>query len=138
MERKSQREWRLNHPEYRIKYYHSHPNKMREYRQKLRQNYPLYSTWSAMKQRCYNSNRPRYKDWGGRGIVVCEKWLDYKVFEKWCLDNGWQLGLTIDRINENGNYCPENCHIITRSENSAKKRVKPPHGVDGKFVTKQG
>ena len=136
MERKSQREWRLKHPEYRIKYYHQHPDKMCEYRQKRKHNCPLYSTWSAMKQRCYNPKRPRYKNWGGRGIIVCSDWLSYDIFEKWCLNNGWQSGLTIDRIDENGNYCPSNCRIVTRAINSAKKRVKPLHGADGKFITK--
>ena len=137
MERESQKKWRLNHPEYHMQYYHKHLAKMGEYRQTMKAKKPLYDTWSSMKARCYNKNRLRYKDWGGRGVIVCDEWLDYSTFEKWCLVNGWQRGLTIDRIDENGNYCPNNCRVVTRGENSAKKRVKPLHGVNGKFIAKQ-
>lgn len=81
----------------------------------------FYNTWQAMKQRCYNKNNPKYKRYGGRGISVCEEWIDIKGFAEWALSNGWKQGLTLDRINNDGNYCPKNCHWVSVSENSRKK-----------------
>ena len=122
MERESQRRWRLKNPDYSRNYRNRHPEKIKQYKQNYKRKHPLKSTWLAMKNRCYNKNRPRYKDCGGRGITICDEWLNYEKFEEWCLDNGWQQGLTIDRIDNNSGYCPNNCQIITRSENSKKKR----------------
>jgi len=83
--------------------------------------HPLYCTWHNIRERCFNSNNNRYKNYGGRGIKICDAWMDYKTFEKWCLANGWQPGLTIDRTDNDGSYEPENCQIVTRSENSKKR-----------------
>ena len=70
----------------------------------------IYSIWCGMKQRCLNSNNESYKDYGGRGITICEEWLnDFKVFYDWALQNGYTDELTIDRIDVNGNYEPNNC-----------------------------
>lgn len=83
----------------------------------------LYNSWQNMKQRCLNPNHPKYKRYGGRGISVCEDWLKIENFSKWAVENGWKSGMTIDRINNDGNYCPENCKWISASENSRKKRT---------------
>jgi len=100
--------------------------------------YPLRRVWVSMRQRCYNLNDKGYKYYGGRGISVCDAWADYKTFEKWALENGWQKGLTIDRINNNGNYEPNNCQFITQSENNKKRRMRhspQPRGIDGRFYS---
>ena len=81
-----------------------------------------YRTFHGMKQRCYNTNNPEYKNYGGRGIKICDEWLnDVSKFWEWVLENGWDENKSrddqsIDRINVNGNYCPENCRIIPMSQ----------------------
>ena len=79
-----------------------------------------YETWRNMKYRCDNIKNPSYKSYGGRGIRVCDEWREYKVFKTWAINHGWKKGLTIDRINNNGDYEPGNCRFITRSENTKK------------------
>lgn len=81
----------------------------------------LYRSWCGMKQRCLNPNNPKYKRYGGRGIKVCTEWLDIVGFYNWAINNGWQEGFSIDRIDNDGDYCPENCKWISVSENSRKK-----------------
>ena len=83
----------------------------------------LYRIWCCMKQRCYNKNLKAYKDYGGRDIQVCDEWINnYRKFESWSLKNGYDDTLTIDRINNNGNYEPSNCRWVTREIQSKNKR----------------
>ncbi|MBS6006866.1 MAG: hypothetical protein KIB43_07875 [Clostridium baratii] len=83
----------------------------------------LYHVWVMMKQRCFNSCNKDYKDYGARGITVYEEWIhDYKVFHKWAITAGYEEGLTLDRINPNGNYEPNNCRWITNAEQQNNKR----------------
>ena len=75
----------------------------------------LYNIWDNMKQRCSNPNREDYKRYGERGIVVCSEWQkSFSVFCEWALTHGYDEHLTIDRKNNDGNYCPENCHWIDK------------------------
>jgi hypothetical protein len=82
----------------------------------------LYGDWKGIKNRCYTPTHIRYKNYGGKGIRVCEEWKnDYLSFREWALHNGYEEGLTIDRIDVNGNYEPSNCRWITRKEQSYNK-----------------
>lgn len=81
----------------------------------------LYSIYRNMKSRCYNEKATSYNRYGGRGIQICDEWLiDFSNFYKWSIQNGYKENLTIDRINNNGNYEPNNCRwtdIKTQSRN---------------------
>lgn len=76
----------------------------------------LYGVWAGMKRRCYNKNTEYYNRYGGRGIRVCDDWQEYIPFREWAMANGYQEGLTIDRIDNDGNYCPSNCKWVTMQE----------------------
>ena len=79
----------------------------------------LHNIWAAMKQRCYNPNNVSYKNYGGKGVCVCEEWKDsYKNFREWSLSNGYSDELTIDRKDFNGDYEPSNCRWISLEENN--------------------
>lgn len=70
----------------------------------------LYKIWLGMKKRCYNENCKSYKNYGGRGIRVCDEWLnDFEAFKSWAINNGYKTELSIDRIDVNGDYSPDNC-----------------------------
>ena len=82
----------------------------------------LYRIWHHMKIRCYSLKNQAYKYYGGRGIQVCDEWKnDFIPFRSWALANGYQENLTIDRINNEGNYEPNNCQWLTKSENTKKQ-----------------
>lgn len=83
----------------------------------------LYRIWTRMKQRCNCPQNPKYKDYGGRGISVCDEWNNsFIAFMEWANDNGYDDTLTIDRINYNRDYCPENCRWISNDEQQLNKR----------------
>lgn len=82
----------------------------------------LYRTWNYMRQRTTNSKREDYKNYGARNIHICDEWLDFENFKKWAISNGYQEGLTIERKDVNGNYCPENCCWIPFEKQASNKR----------------
>lgn len=82
----------------------------------------LYSIWKGMRARCNNPNHTRYNDYGGRGIRICAEWDDFAAFRDWALANGYRDDLTLDRKENDGNYCPENCRWATYLEQRHNRR----------------
>lgn len=83
----------------------------------------LYKIFQGMKDRCYNPKSSHYKTYGGRGITICPEWLDkggVQSFISWSLNNGYDDNLSLDRIDNNKSYSPDNCQWVTKSYNSSK------------------
>ncbi len=85
--------------------------------------HPLYITWNNIKCRCYKEDAINYDDYGGRGIKVCGEWSDFMPFYNWCVENGWQEGLQIDRRNNDGDYTPDNCRFVDQMINKQNQRL---------------
>lgn len=82
----------------------------------------IYHEWQNMKGRCYNENNARWERYGGRGIKVCDEWRkDFRPFYDWAMANGYDETLTLDRIDNDGDYCPENCRWATQKQQSRNR-----------------
>ena len=100
-------------------------------------NEKLRKTFNNMKSRCYNVKNKDYRFYGAKNIKICEEWLlNPKSFELWALENGYKEGLTIDRINPNDDYCPNNCRWISLEENARYKSTTNYINVNG--IVKSG
>ena len=98
----------------------NHPN----YSHGLTQ-HKLHPIWKSMRQRCYNTNAKQYEDYGGRGIRVCIRWRrSFKLFYNWAIKNGYKEGLSINRIDNDGNYTLDNCNFVTREYNNLNQRIR--------------
>lgn len=83
----------------------------------------LWRIWWGMKQRCYKETNKSYKDYGARGVKLCDEWLQsYESFYEWSINNGYGEGLSIDRIDTNGNYEPSNCRWVDQSVQNGNTR----------------
>lgn len=96
----------------------------------------LYRVWVNMIQRTEDQTVRAYKNYGGRGISMCAQWRgDYEVFRGWAMENGWEQGLEVDRRDNNGNYGPENCRIVTRKINCNNTRRTRIHEYNGEMLS---
>lgn len=97
----------------------------------------LFKAWDSMRQRCRNSGHHAFGRYGGRGILICSDWERFEAFRDWAIANGYASDLTIDRIDNHGNYEPGNCRWIPKSEqNRNKSNLRPVVRSDGKrFAT---
>ena len=92
----------------------------------------LYSIWRSMRQRCSNPKAINYKNYGGKGILVCDEWNDFAVFKEWAMENGYNDLLTIDRIDTSRNYEPDNCRWVSQKmqqNNKSNNRILEFNGV---------
>lgn len=97
---------------------------------------PLYNVLSKMHYRCENENHSCYKNYGGRGITVCEEWSmdNAQAFISWAKEHGWEEGLEIDRIDNNKGYSPDNCRFVTRQENCRNRKTNHYVTVNGETM----
>lgn len=104
----------------------------------------LYLIWKSIKKRCFNPNDKNYKNYGGRGIKICDDWKsDFMKFYNWSIQNGYKKELSIkgkniwsiDRIDNNGDYCPENCRWVTNIKQARNKRNNIKVQYNGQVIT---
>lgn len=96
----------------------------------------IRTIFNGMKQRCYNKESNAYKWYGAKGIEICDEWMDNPLlFENWAMQNGYKNNLTIDRIDENKDYSPDNCRWVTGSDNTKYKSTTSVINVDGEEHT---
>lgn len=95
----------------------------------------IYKVFTGMLQRCNNKKHKNYKDYGARGISVCKDWLTFESFYKWSMENGYRENITLDRVDNNGNYSPSNCKWVTMAQQSLNKRSSFYITFNGKTQT---
>lgn len=92
-------------------------------------------SWDSMNSRCFNKNNISYQNYGGRGITVCEHWSTIENFYNWAIKNGFKPGLSIDRINVDGNYEPDNCRWATMEIQQNNRRNNHKVKYQGRLLT---
>jgi hypothetical protein len=85
--------------------------------------HPLFAVRNGIKSRCNNKNNSEYHNYGARGITLCEEWNDFRVFYDWAINAGYKAGLILDRIDNDGNYCPENCRWVDAKKSAINRRT---------------
>ena len=96
----------------------------------------LYRIWAGVKDRCLNPRSKYWERYGGRGITICKEWTDdYMSFHNWAIHNGYKDNLTLDRIENNGNYCPDNCRWATYEEQENNRSNNVLFDVNGEKIT---
>lgn len=112
--------------------------RFRKYKNRVAENKRLYEIFSGMKKRCYSERSQRYKDYGGRGIKICAEWMDadcgFDRFVNWAISNGYSDTATIDRIDVNGDYAPDNCQWVTLKQQANNKRDTVWVDYNGKHI----
>src|SRR5262245_4810010 len=97
--------------------------------------HPLYRVWRGIKTRCFNPRCRAFKTYGARGITICAEWKDDPVaFANWCLEHGWKSKLTIERIDNDGDYEPSNCKFISKSENTLRRLQRERRDREHSYV----
>ena len=98
----------------------------------------LYVIYRGMKRRCYDTKSPSYANYGDRNITVCEEWLNsYEVFKEWAVANGYNDSLTIERMDNDKGYCPDNCTWVSRADQNRNQQNTVKINIDGETVTCQ-
>lgn len=98
----------------------------------------LYDVWTSMRQRCENPRNKRFSRYGGRGIRVCEEWdSSFKAFREWAYTHGYAEGLSIERVNNDGDYSPDNCIWADRFTQSNNRSTNHWVEIDGELLTMQ-
>lgn len=92
----------------------------------------MYHIYKGIKTRCYNNHNPAYPNYGGRGIAVCDEWKnDFMAFYDWSMSHGYDYDLTIDRIDNNKGYSPDNCRWVDRKTQNRNKRNNRNYTING-------
>lgn len=99
-------------------------------------NRSIYWAWKSMKQRCQNPKCKAYRNYGARGISVCDEWQEFEPFYEWAIENGYSKGLDLDRKDNDAGYFPENCRWISRKENVNNRRCTTYLTVNGKTLSR--
>jgi len=100
-----------------------------------KKNERLFTIWVSMRGRCFNKENQDYKRWGARGITVCDEWLNYENFYYWAIENGYADNLSIDRIDNDGNYEPLNCRWSTKKDQANNRRNNRYITINGETKT---
>lgn len=95
----------------------------------------IHSIWLGMRYRCNSKGSRVYKDYGGRGIKVCPQWDDFYEFQEWAISHGYSADKSIDRINNDGDYCPENCRWVTMKIQGQNRRNSRLYTYQGETLT---
>ena len=95
----------------------------------------LWQIWENMKARCKYPSYRQFKDYGGKGISIYGPWLDYESFKEWAIGSGYKKGLSLDRIDNEENYCPENCRWVDKAEQRRNRKCVNKFNFKGKSLT---